>query len=97
MTVTADYVPSHLLGAAAAEPADLVGPELYSIAGDVAEAVENRREDWLEVVDMQPVPADDPAQRRVVLLASAEGGHEVEITVRLTGRMYDEAGLEVPR
>jgi hypothetical protein len=92
MTAVTDYLPPHLLGAAAAEPADLVGPELYSIAGDVAEAVESRREDWLEVTDMTPEPAEDPAQRRVVMLASADGGREVEITVRLTGRLYAVPG-----
>jgi len=90
MTATAEYLPPHLLGAAAAEPADLVGWLLYSISGDVAEAVESRREAWLEITDMRPEPAEEPAQRRVVMLASADGGREVEITVRLTGRMYAE-------
>jgi hypothetical protein len=92
VTAVADYLPPHLLGAAAAEPADLVGAELYGIAGDVAEAVESRREDWLEIRDMHPHPADDPAQRRVVMLAEGEGGREVEITVRLTGRLYAVPG-----
>jgi hypothetical protein len=92
VTALAEYMPPHLLGAAAAEPADLVGAELYGIAGDVAEAVENRREDWLEIRDMTPHPADDPAQRRVVMLAEGEGGREVEITVRLTGRLYAVPG-----
>jgi len=92
MTAVAEYTPPHLQGAPATEPADLVGWQLYSIAGDVAEAVENRREDWLEIRDMKPEPAQDPAQRRVVMLAEADGGHEVEITVRLTGRLYAQPG-----
>lgn len=92
MTAATDYLPPHLLGAPAAEPADLVGWRLYSISGDVAEAVESRREAWLEIRDMTPEPSEEPAERRVVMLASGEGGHEVEITIRLTGRMYPEPG-----
>jgi hypothetical protein len=88
MTSVPDYIPPHLLAAPAAEPADLVGEPLYRISGDVAEAIESRPVDWLEITDMTPHPDHDPAQRRVVMLAAANGGAEVEITVRLTGRTY---------
>lgn len=92
MTAVAEYIPPHLLAAPAIEPADLVGAELYGIAGDVAEAVESRREDWLEITDMQPYPAQDGRQARIVMLACADAGREVEITIRLTGRMYAVPG-----